>query len=255
MSYVSFDGLVDRFQGQIYETRKGRLRMRLIDELYRRHLPLDQLSEMNVLDAAGGLGQISHWFLEMNANVEYFDVSKDMVEAVTTSLSTFSEKNQFFAQQASITDFVPKTQYDIVNAHAVLEWLENPLETLDQLVTWVKPGGYLCLMVYNKHMLMLRHLMRGTLKRAMSGNMSGDKKGLTPISPLDPQEVHEILLDKGYEVITQAGIRSFSDLTEKTVLDWYSEDDVFNAELELCERRPYSDMARYVLFIAKRPLD
>lgn len=252
MSYVSFEGLVNRFQGQIYQTQKGRLRMRLIDQLYRQYLPVSELANMQVLDAAGGLGQMSHWFLEMGAKVDYFDVAESMVEATQTSLQPWLEQKQLHCQQQSILDFQPTQRYDMVNVHAVLEWLEDPLATLPEIAKWVNVGGYLGLMVYNKHMLMLRHLMRGTLKRAMNGNIGGDKKGLTPISPMDPAEVAKALESAGFRVICQAGIRSFSDLTEKTILNWYSEDEVFSAEQQLCEQRPYCDMARYVLFIAQK---
>lgn len=252
MAYVSFDGLVDRFQGQIYHTRKGRLRMHLIDALYRRTLPLEQLKEGSVLDAGGGLGQMSHWFLEQGASrVSYFDVSDDMVSATTESLNSFIEAGRFSASKASVTDFQPAERYDFVNCHAVLEWLESPLDVLENLLKWVRPGGYIGLMVYNRHMLMLRHLMRGTLDRAMSGKLGGDKRGLTPVSPLDPQEVAQLLTRNGFKIDVQAGIRSFTDLTESTVLDWYSEEAVFDAELTLCEQRPYCDLGRYVLFIAQ----
>lgn len=252
MAFVSFDHLKNRFAGQIYDSQKGRLRMRLIDELYRSYLPLPQLEQMRVLDAAGGLGQMSHWFLEMGAQVDYFDVSAEMVVAAETTLESWRASGLLNCTQASITDFQPKQCYDLVNAHAVLEWLEQPMPVLQQMLTWVAPGGFLGLMVYNKHMLMLRHLMRGTLKRAMAGDIAGDKRGLTPISPLEPVEVRSAIENAGFKVLCQAGVRSFSDLTEKTILNWYDEDEVFQAELSLCQQRPYMDMARYVLFIAQK---
>ena len=255
MAYVSFDGLLQRFQGQIYRTRKGRLRMQLIDALYKRYLPVAELEQARTLDAAGGLGQMSHWLLEHQAQVDYFDIAEDMVAEVQTSLQPYVQSGQLTLQQTSITDFVPSAPYFMVNVHAVLEWLESPLVTLARICDWVMPGGYLCLMVYNRHMLMLRHLMRGTLARAMSGDISGDRKGLTPISPLDPDAVRRLLEQAGLQIQAQAGIRSFSDLAEKTVIDWYDEADVFAAEYQLCEQAPYRDMARYVLFIAHRPAD
>lgn len=253
MAFVSFDGLVSRFQGQIYQTRKGRLRMHLIDALYRQYIPEAAIQDKRVLDAAGGLGQMSHWFLENDAHVHYFDVSAEMVTAVSTQFQPAITEQRLHCEQASIIDFSPKQPFDFVNVHAVLEWLEQPYDTLRNIAQWVAPGGYLGLMVYNKHMLMLRHLMRGTLSRAMSGQIRGDRGGLTPISPLDPLIVREHLEEAGFEVLTQAGIRSFSDLAEKTVIDWYDEADVFSAEKALCEQRPYCDLARYVLFIARKP--
>ncbi|MBU2862256.1 methyltransferase domain-containing protein [Reinekea forsetii] len=254
MAFVSFDSLVDRFSDNIYGTRKGRLRMRLIDALYQQYLPENKVTGSSVIDAAGGLGQMTMWFHAQGAqHIDYFDVSKEMVQRVCDQFLEPIAQNRINAEVASIVNYQPNSPADFVNVHAVLEWLEDPYSVLDNIVHWVKPGGYLGLMVYNKHMLMLRHLMRGTMAKAMSGDIRGAKGGLTPISALNPQEVESRLIASGFEIITQAGIRSFSDLAEKTVIDWYQEDEVFEAELELCEQRPYCDLARYILFIAKRP--
>ncbi|MFQ3231470.1 MAG: S-adenosylmethionine-dependent methyltransferase [Reinekea sp.] len=254
MAFISFDSLVNRFSENIYGTRKGRLRMRLIDALYQRYLPIELVQGGHVLDAAGGLGQMTTWFNVQGAEkVDYFDVSGEMANYVEAQCRSEIEQGSVTVRQASIIDYRPDQPVDVVNIHAVLEWLENPMSVVDQLQHWVKPGGYVGLMVYNKHMLMLRHLMRGTLSKAMAGQLRGAKGGLTPITAIDPQEVEQRLIASGFEIVTQAGIRSFSDLAEKTVVEWYDEEDVFDAELELCEQRPYCDIARYVLFIARKP--
>jgi len=253
MAYVNFNGLIDRFTQQIYQSRKGRLRMHLIDALYRQYLPVEQLGTMRVLDAGGGLGQMSHWFLSQGASVDYFDIASTMVETVAANFAPAIAQGQLTVAEHSITEAVYSPVYDLVNVHAVLEWLDDPYDSLKSVLQWVKPGGYVGLMVYNKHLLMLRHLMRGTLSRAMSGDIGGDRTGLTPISPLDPSEVRHLLTAAGFELVCQAGVRTFSDLAEKTVIDWYQETDQFAAELALCEQRPYCDLGRYVLFIARRP--
>lgn len=252
MAGVNFDGLFNRFSQQIYQSRKGRLRMQLIDALYRKYLPVESLNNAEVLDAAGGLGQMSHWFLSEGCRVDYFDVSQEMVDSVEANFSSAINAGALTTRCSSITDLKPEKPYSIVNAHAVLEWLEEPFESLENLCASVVPGGFLGLMVYNRNMLMLRHLMRGTMQRAMNGNIAGDRKGLTPISPLDPLEVIAFLEAKGFKVLCQAGIRTFSDLAEKTVIDWYEEKALFEAELELCELRPYCDIGRYVLLIAQK---
>lgn len=195
---------------------------------------------------------MSQWLLAAGAKVDYFDIAQQMVDSVSGQFQLERQEHRFQSTQSSLQDFKPAITYDFVNCHAVLEWLEDPFDGLVRLTDWVAPEGYLGVMVYNKHMLMLRHMMRGTLDRAMRGELSGDRKGLTPISPIDPAQVRTLLSDRGFKIICQAGIRSFSDLTETTIIEWYDEHDVFNAELELCETPPYRDMARYVLFIAKK---
>lgn len=252
MSYVGFDELIKRFDQKIYATRKGRLRMRLIDSLYRNYIPEDFLAGSNVLDAGGGLGQMSQWFLAQDSNVDYFDISSQMVEQVNQGLVEYVEDQKLTVSVDSILKYQPPHLYDFVNVHAVLEWLESPMAAIDSILSWVNPGGYVGLMVYNKHMLMMRHLMRGTMNKAMTGNLSGDRKGLTPISPIDPAIVYKHLIENKFDVLSLAGIRTFSDLSEQTVIDWYDEDEVFKTERALCEERPYCDLGRYILFIARK---
>lgn len=252
MSYVSFDGLADRFADQIYGGLKGRLRQTLLTELYRRHLAEELSHPLVALDAGGGLGQMSEWLLEGGHDVDYFDVSADMVERTRARLSD-AQQGRFSVQQASVFDFQAQRQYDLVVLHAVLEWLEQPQAALARALDWVRPGGVLGLMVYNRHMLALRNLMRGTLAKVRDDQLGGDGRSLTPISPLDPASVRGQLEEAGYTVISQAGIRTFSDLTEPTVLSWYEEADILAMERQLCEQVPYRDLGRYVLFLARRP--
>ncbi|WP_157954331.1 methyltransferase [Saccharospirillum mangrovi] len=252
MSYISFDGLADRFADQIYGGMKGRLRQALLTQLYSAHLHADLQQPLQVLDVGGGLGQMSAWLLAGGHHVDYFDVSAEMVERVQASLATDIEAGRCQVQQASVLDFTPAQPYDLVVLHAVLEWLEQPKNTLARAMHWVKPGGVLGVMAYNRHMLAMRNLMRGTLAKVRDNQLGGDGRGLTPISPLDPADVKAQLEAGGYTVISQAGIRTFSDLTEPTVLSWYDEADVLAMERQLCEQAPYRDLGRYVLFLARR---
>lgn len=253
MSYISFDHLADRFSDQIYGTPKGRIRQALLEWLYEQHLPeLSQTDTLRVLDAGGGLGQMTGWLLEQGHNVDYFDVSTEMAARVSERFQAALEGGRLRIDVASMLDYQPSQPVDLVVMHAVLEWLEHPFQALEQARHWVRPGGILGLMVYNKHMLILRNLLRGTLAKVKNDQLGGDKRGLTPISPLDPAEIRTWLENAGFEIIIQAGIRTFTDLTEPTVLGWYDEEDVLNMEKHLCEHAPYRDMGRYVLFLARK---
>lgn len=253
MAYISFDQLADRFDDQVYGTTKGRVRQALLESLYRHYLPeLCGETKIRVLDAGGGLGQMSGWFLELGHRVDYFDVSREMVRRVSERFEAAIDAERLTISEASVLDFQVSEPYDLVVLHAVLEWLEDPVQALEQARQWVAPGGVLGVMVYNRHMLVLRNLMRGTLSKVKNDQLAGDGRSLTPISPLDPAVVDSWLRDAGFEVLTQAGVRTFTDLTEPAVLSWYDEADVLEMEKRLCEQTPYRDLGRYVLFLARR---
>ncbi|GGX60962.1 methyltransferase domain-containing protein [Saccharospirillum salsuginis] len=252
MSYISFEHMADRFESQIYGTLKGRVRQAVLWDLYQRHWLPRASSQTRVLDAGGGLGQMSGWLLEQGLAVDYFDVSGEMVERTRELLHTGPGGERFRASRASMLDFEPGRIYDLVVIHAVLEWLSDPREALERVFDWIAPGGYLGLMVYNRHMLALRNLMRGNLDKVKDDRLGGDGRGLTPISPMVPSDVRHWLEQGGFEVTVQAGVRSFTDLTDPVVLSWYDEADVIEMEKRLCEQAPYRDMARYVWFLARK---
>lgn len=251
-SYISFEHMADRFEAQIYGTLKGRVRQAVLTDLYQRHWLSHSPTTAHALDAGGGLGQMSAWLLEQGAQVDYFDVSQAMVERTQAQLGQSDSGDRFQASHASILDFEPERTYDLVVVHALLEWLSNPRQALERTLDWVAPGGYLGLMVYNRHMLALRNLMRGNLNKVKTDQLGGDGKGLTPISPMDPAEVRDWLTQAGFEVQVQAGVRSFTDLTDPVVLSWYDEEEIIEMEKRLCEQAPYRDMARYVWMLARK---
>lgn len=252
MSYVSFEHLADRFEAQIYGTLKGRVRQAVLMDLYERHWLPKSTEAGRVLDAGGGLGQMAGWLLEQGQVVDYFDVSEEMVERTRRRLKDAIDSERLQVTQASLMEFEPSRRYDLVVVHAVLEWLADPERALERASRWVEPGGCLGLMVYNRHMLALRNLMRGNLGKVKSNQLGGDGKGLTPISPMDPADVRQWLETAGFEVLVQAGVRSFTDLTDPVVLSWYDEADVIEMEKRLCEQAPYRDMGRYVWFLARK---
>ena len=254
--YVNFDPLAERFSRNIYGSLKGRIRQTLLETLYLKHLPELTSPGLRVLDAGGGLGQMTQWMLTLGHHVDYFDVAGDMVAELERSLAESLASGQCRLQQASVFDVNLEPDHDVVMLHAVLEWLERPTAALDRAMSWVAPGGIIGVMVYNRHMLELRNLMRGTLEKVKSGQLQGLAGGLTPISPMDPEPVRQQLVEGGFDTLTQAGIRTFTDLTEPTVLSWYSDEDIIEMEQRLCEQPPYRDLGRYVLLLArKHPLN
>lgn len=252
MDYVNFDPLAERFSTNIYGSLKGRIRQTLLETLYPKYIPQLQHPGLSVLDAGGGLGQMTQWLLGMGHRVEYFDVAGDLVARVEQELAHYVASGHCQVSQASVFDFETGPKRDLVILHAVLEWLEQPRAALERAMGWVAPGGVIGVMVYNRHMLELRNLMRGTLEKVKTGQLQGLSGGLTPITPLSPEPVRQQLVDGGFEILTQAGIRTFTDLTEPTVLSWYSDEDIIEMEQRLCEQAPYRDLGRYVLLLARK---
>lgn len=96
-------------------------------------------------------------------------------------------------------------RFDLVLCHAVLEWQAEPQATFRAVSAWMKPGGMLSLLFYNRHSLVWRNLSRGNCKVA-SGRFSGDPASLIPTHPLLPRQVYAWLDELGLAVICRCGV-------------------------------------------------
>lgn len=248
----TFEQLSEHFQNKIYNSRKGQIRLDLLQQDL---APLRNTAPATILDAGGGLGHMSRWFAEKGHRITLFDAAKNMLEAATTLNNEANLSDRFSLSQATIDQFT--TQYDgngfdLILCHAVLEWLEQPEQAIAQLTALLNEGGCLSLMFYNQHSLILKNALRGNLRKVKSGNWRGDGIGLTPYQALLPEEVYRWLTEQNLSIEFTSGIRCFYDYLPKNVRDTYEMEDLLDLEREHYRKDPYVHMARYIHVLAKK---
>jgi len=248
----NFDDLAAHFANKIYSSQKGEVRLELVIQEMPRVLPiLDQGKPLRILDIGGGLGQISLFLATLGHHIVYCDSSENMLSQFQETLSGYSQDLQGRVElhHCSLQDLSGKLnsyQFDGVVFHAVLEWLAEPREGLSNIIQWIKPGGFLSLMFYNRHSLVFKNLIRGNFKKVESGDFAGEPGSLTPLNPLDPDEVVEWLREFGVNLEASRGIRCFYDYMNKNLER--STEDVLRLETEFGVQEPYMNLARYLLF-------
>ena len=253
----SFQGLAAKFARNIYGTPKGRLRLKILRDRMLAELPLEK-TLLQVLDAGGGLGQISAWLARKGHQVVLAEPAEEMLNYAARRLKrsgveTLPATIQQLAQQ------LPENQqsFDLVVCHAVLEWLYQPRATLEQLLPRVKAGGYLSLMFFNADALLFTNILRGNWQRALDGNLQGKGKGsrLTPISPLQPQEVISWLEGAGFEIKGKTGVRVFNDYLRLQLPPEARDERLLQLEKIYCQQEPFWRLGRYVLLHARKISD
>ena len=249
----NFDQMADRFANNIYGGKKGAIRLAVLDRDLTEGLASNK-QRMRVLDAGGGLGIASGELAKKGHEVMLCDISEEMVKRASArvkegGLESLMRCEQLSAQKAA--EQYPG-QFDLLLFHAVLEWLESPKESLEEIVKAVKPGGYCSLMFYNVHSIIHRNLIRGNLRKVKSGQFGGDGKGLTPINPLDPREVLVWLAEFGWDVIMTSGVRVFFDNMPPKSQQKVTLDDILEMELKYSRQLPYVYLGRYIHILCKR---
>lgn len=262
-------GMAEKFARNIYATAKGRLRLKILRERMLADLPLQQPG-LRVLDAGGGLGQVSCWLARKGHQVLLAEPAEEMLDYAAARLQRYGV-NTLLSPIQDLAHHLPQAAqtFDLVVCHAVLEWLHQPRETLQQLLQHLAPGGTLSLMFFNKDALLLANILRGNWqrvlekvpetgsegKRAGGEGLGGKGRGrrLTPISPLQPEEVMEWLKDAGLEIQTTTGVRVFNDYLRLKLPPEATPQRLLQIERRYCQQEPWWRMGRYILIHARKP--
>lgn len=246
----NFDDLATRFSRTIYATPRGQLRLMALQQDFQ-DLAVP-LNASQVLDIGGGQGQFSLWLARQGGNISLCDISREMLTLAEDQFAAAElPLSTELAPLQSVSEAFPG-EFDIVINHAVLEWLEKPMEALPLLAAKVRPGGYLSLMFYNLHGHQWRQLMNGRTHAPASANPRLRKEGNAPQHPLDPDEIEQSLRDLGFELLRWRGIRCIHDHMHQKIRDRIGQDAVNRADLEAGLQEPYRRLGRYVHFLLRK---
>lgn len=250
----NFDDLADQFAQRVYGGSKGLIRLDVLARDLREGLPAlhDPLApRLSILDAGGGEGQFSLELARLGHQVQLLDLSAEMVRRAQDRVQASGLQAQMQCRQGAVQDLSPGN-FDLVLFHAVLEWVADPFAVLQQVLAQVRPGGTLSLMFYNLHSTIFRSVLRGFLAKVLAGDLRGKGKGLTPISPLEPDTVLGWLQDAGFHPVIRSGVRVFHDYLHHDVRKNADAAALLALEREYSRREPYRSLARYYHVVACR---
>ncbi|MGR9044201.1 MAG: methyltransferase domain-containing protein [Gammaproteobacteria bacterium] len=247
----NFDELIEKFEQKVYETAKGDWRLKLLKEdledFYRASKPL------TIWDAGCGFAQIALWLAGRGHRLTLCDLSERMLARARLQ---FNDKdiNVSFHHQAAQALAPQLPQFDLVLCHAVLEWLADPVPTLQIIADRVKPGGYLSLLFYNRNAMVYTNALKGRWrwKNLLNDSYMGRGKKLTPPNPQYPHDIIEHLEQWGFAIKTHTGIRVFHDYINQETLEQSCPSELFELEHRYCRMPTYRDMGRYIHLVARR---
>lgn len=247
----NFDPLIDKFKDRIYSGFKGEWRIKLIQEDLQ---ALHDSEPLDIWDAGCGLGQLALWFAQNHHRLTCCDISYKMLQEAKQLFGEAGLEAQFF--QSSVQKMAESIeQQDLVLFHAVLEWLANPIESLQIVSDRVKSNGHLSLLFFNYHSFVYRNTLRGGWCLPFINDKSawyGKGKKLTPPYPQKPEEIVRWLESNGYTIQVHTGIRVFHDYMTKEVLADSDINELMKLEYEYSRSDVYKNMGRYIHILAKK---
>lgn len=251
---IYFDQLADRFERKIYGSEKGDLRLQLLwDDMLTALPAITAGKSLRILDAGGGLGQMSLRLAALGHSVVLAEPSAAMLDKAKrqfTEQGIDMTRVQFL--QASIQALpevlLLEQRFDLVVCHAVLEWLVDPLQTLSSLLQWLASDGWLSLAFYNRESIVWKNLLKGNIDRARAADKAGEAGSLTPISPQSAPQVLTWLAERNLSVAQVTGVRCLHDYLFPGVK--IEAETLLRLEQELSRQEPYKWLGRYIHVMA-----
>jgi S-adenosylmethionine-dependent methyltransferase len=234
------------------------LKYRLVQSNLAKHL---RPGPLHVLDAGGGNGFESIPLAEQGHEVEIVDYSAEMLAQAkrAAALNRTQERIRLHhADLRDVDDLFPEAQFDLVLCHNVLQYVDDALSLLKDLVAALKSGGLISVVGINRYSIAYRTAFaRGDLAQALVEIDARSTRAIifdAMLRAYSAEEVGEMLQSAGCVVEGDYGVRCICDYWGDN--DLKSDPRVFpqleQLELALTERHPYKLLARYFQVVARK---
>ncbi|KAE8178646.1 tRNA uridine 5-oxyacetic acid(34) methyltransferase CmoM [Photobacterium carnosum] len=253
----NFDDLAKKFADNIYGTAKGQIRQVVVWQDIEYILQeLNGVSPLQVLDAGGGIGQISQKIAALGHYVTLCDLSSEMLTLAEQEIAKNGLVEQYRLVHSPIQEISEHIEapVDLILFHAVMEWLADPIATLTGLLDNVKPGGVISVMFYNYNGLLFKNLICGNLTHIEQGMPHRKRFKLQPQQDIKPDDVYQCLTTAGFDIMGKTGVRTFHDYMQHDRMGDYSFEQVLDMEQKLCRQEPFLSLGRYIHVYARKPL-
>ncbi|WP_108651004.1 methyltransferase domain-containing protein [Dongshaea marina] len=250
-----FDGIAHKFSKNIYGSVKGEIRTRVVwQDLQKILNQATRTRPLRVLDAGGGFGYFSQKLATLGHQVVLCDLSAEMLDLARQQIEAAGLCERITLLHCGIQELGEhlKQPFDLVLCHAVLEWLADPETTLEYLYPFVKEGGDLSLLFYNRDGLLYHSLLMGHFDYIERGLKTRKTQKLTPNNPQRPQDVASWLEGAGFTISGKTGVRVIYDYMRHPEVGREQSETLFEMELRYCREEPYASLGRYMHFMAKK---
>jgi tRNA 5-carboxymethoxyuridine methyltransferase len=255
-SDTCFDGIASTFEEEIYGSSRGHIRLQVPWADLVADLPEVARGGLSCLDAGGGAGQMTLRLAQSNNRVLLVDPSREMLDRADLTLRQAGVAALVSLVRAPIQELrrQVKEQFDLVLCHAVLEWLGEPKSALRDLIPFLKPGGRLSLMFYNRYAALQRRVFRGEYVEACRelAEGCGPRGWRNGCVPLAEQVVREWLAEFGLTVRSKAGIRMFHDYLPEALRVSDRLEELLEVEKAFRRQEPFASLGHHLHLICER---
>lgn len=238
-------------------TFSGRLRSDLAWENLQAFLP-DPAGERRVLDLGGGTGAISVRLAKKGFQVVLLDSSEEMlgIARKEAESSRVAKRVAFRQVEASqLHELFEAQSFDVVVCHNLLEYVADPSSIICGISYALREDGIFSLLVRNRSGEVLKAAIKSPDLRIAKDNLSAqttvDSLYGKPVRMFDAAHVVQMLANANLGVISECGVRVFSDYRDLADSNPDTYRHLLELEFALGSQRAFAAIARYVQIIAR----
>jgi S-adenosylmethionine-dependent methyltransferase len=231
---------------------------------------LEGTGEQQVLDIGGGTGGFAVRVAALGNRITVIDPSPDALAALARRAHEQDVADRVTGLQGdlgNLRELAPEGGVDLVLCHGVLGLVDDPATALQAIVSVLRPGGALSLVVSQRHAAVLAramaghftqamHLLEGEPSRSAESPASESRASESRASEhrFTAEELTGLLEGAGFEIRSSHGIRVFTDLVPSSLLDLEPGAAAALLELEraVSERPEYLTLASQLHLVATR---
>lgn len=253
----NFDRLAARLKRNIYSSDKGTVRLALL-----KHDMLAGVQEiasgrqLQILDAGGGMGQISRWLAGMGHQIVLCDISAEMLGIAAAENELEGLQDQITIIQAPLQDLpalLPERKFDLILLHGVIEWMQEPFTAIEALTPMLVDTGAISLLYFNRNKLILKWGINGQIDKATSG-LPHNPRQLTPSHPLSEADLAPVFMQYRLTPTSKAGIRIFYGFFSKLINKQVPCHASIDLEKQYCYTEPFASLGEHTHYILRKSL-
>ena len=252
-----FDPIAKDFEGDVYGSSKGRVRLAVLWEDLLSAIPELKDGSLSVLDAGGGAGRVAVLLAQAGNRVLLADPSREMLARAERAVveSPPPAGGSVTTVRAALQDLgeeLAGERFDVVCCHAVLEWLADPEGALGHLAGFLGPKGRLSLMFYNRSAALLKRALGGDLAPALGEDVPHGRGWGEEATPLAEDVVRGWLGGLGLGVRSKAGVHILHDHVPDDLRRPERIGELLETEKRLRGREPFSSLGQHTHLVCER---
>lgn len=211
--------------------------------------------EQQVLDIGGGTGGFAVPVAALGHQITVIDPSPDALAALARRADEEGVSDRVTGLQGdlgTLRDLAPEDGVDLVLCHGVLGLVEDQAAAIQEIVSVLRPGGALSLLVGQRHAAVLARAMAGHFTAARRLLDDGSVDARSGERRFTVEELTALLGNAGLDIRSSHGIRVFTDLVPSSLLDLEPGAAVALLDLEraVSERPEYLTLASQLHLVA-----